>query len=152
MQSANRFHQESGRYQKHRYSNADCREFTVACSNPTGDAVVLGNYNALYIFTKNKDSMSWEDKGVTKVENMYSVTAMDWKPDGDKLAVGTLCGVVDLYDICVKRTMYKGGFEMTYVSHSQVIVKRMDTNMRIVVRSQYGREILKTNVLLKSSR
>lgn len=36
--------------------------------------------------------MSWEDKGVTKVENMYSVTAMDWKPDGDKLAVGTLCG------------------------------------------------------------
>ena len=105
---------------------------------------------------------------------MYSVTAMDWKPDGDKLAVGTLCGeisipvsescskrfhkycvclyqlgVVDLYDICVKRTMYKGGFEMTYVSHSQVIVRRVENNMRIIVRSQYGREILKTNIYKK---
>eukprot|EP00597_Dinobryon_sp_UTEXLB2267_P013909 CAMPEP_0170126096 /NCGR_PEP_ID=MMETSP0020_2-20130122/19456_1 /TAXON_ID=98059 /ORGANISM="Dinobryon sp., Strain UTEXLB2267" /LENGTH=1612 /DNA_ID=CAMNT_0010358929 /DNA_START=619 /DNA_END=5457 /DNA_ORIENTATION=- len=127
----------------------DCREFTAAATNPTGDAVVLGNYNSLFIFTRNKDTMSWEDKGITKVENMYSVTAMDWKPDGDKLAVGTLCGVADLYDICVKRTMYKGGFEMTYVSHSQVIVRRVENNMRIIIRSQYGREILKTNIYKK---
>ena len=27
---------------------------------------------------------------------MYSVTAMDWKPDGDKLAVGTLCGKISI--------------------------------------------------------
>lgn len=60
-----------------------------------------------------------------------------------------LPGVVDLYDICVKRTMYKGGFEMTYVSHSQVIVRRVENNMRIIVRSQYGREILKTNIYKK---
>ncbi len=124
----------------------DCREFTSGTANPTGDAVILGNFNALYTFTKNKDTMSWENKGVTNVENMYSVTAMDWKPDGDKLAVGTLCGIVDLYDICVKRTMYKGGFELTYVSHSQVIVRQVETNLRIVIRSQYGREILKTNI------
>jgi intraflagellar transport protein 172 len=126
--------------------NPECKEFTVARSNPTGDAVVLGNFNSIFVFTRNKDSMSWEDKGPTRVENMYSVTAMDWKPDGDKLAVGTLCGVVDLYDICVRRTMYKGGFELTYVSHSQVIVRQVETNMRIVVRSQYGREIGKTNI------
>lgn len=125
---------------------ADCKEFTSATSNPTGDAVVLGNFHSLYTFTKNKDTMSWENKGATVVDNMYSVTAMDWKPDGDKLAVGTLCGVVDLYDICVKRTMYKGGFELTYVSHSQVIVRQVETNLRIVIRSQYGREILKTNI------
>jgi intraflagellar transport protein 172 len=124
----------------------ECREFTAATSNPTGDAVILGNFNSLYTFTKNKDTMSWENKGITNVENMYSVTTMDWKPDGDKLAVGTLCGIVDLYDICVKRTMYKGGFELTYVSHSQVIVRQVETNLRIVIRSQYGREILKTNI------
>ena len=129
--------------------NPDCKEFTSACSNPTGDAVVLGNFNALFVFTRNKDTMSWEEKGVTKVDNMYSVTAMDWKPDGDKLAVGTLCGVVDLYDVCIRRTMFKGGFELTYVSHSQVIVRQVETNMRIVVRSQYGREILKTNIFKK---
>lgn len=49
------------------YICLDCREFTAASTNPTGDAVVLGNYNALFIFTRNKDTMSWEDKGVTKV-------------------------------------------------------------------------------------
>ena len=129
--------------------NPDCKEFTLASSNPTGDAVVLGNFNSLYIFTKNRDTMSWEEKGITKIDNMYSVTAMDWKPDGDKLAVGTLCGVVDLYDVCIRRTMFKGGFELTYVSHSQVIVRQIETNMRIVVRSQYGREILKTNIYKK---
>lgn len=126
--------------------NPECREFTSACTNPTGDAVALGNFNSLYIYTRNKDTMGWEEKSVTRVDNMYSVTAMDWKPDGDKLAVGNLCGVVDLYDVCVKRTMYKGGFELTYVSHSQVIVRQVETNMRIVLRSQYGCEILKTNI------
>lgn len=126
--------------------NPDCKEFTAAATNPTGDAVALGNFNSLFVYTRNKDTMGWEEKSVTKVDNMYSVTAMDWKPDGDKLAIGTLCGVVDMYDICVKRTMYKGGFELTYVSHSQVIVRQVETNMRIVVRSQYGCEILKTNI------
>lgn len=126
--------------------NPECKEFTVAVANPTGDSVVFGNFNSLYIFTRNKDTMSWEEKTPTKVDNMYSVTAMGWKPDGDKLAVGTLCGFLDLYDICVRRTMYKGGFELTYVSHSQVIVRQVETNTRIVVRSQYGREIIKTNI------
>lgn len=127
-------------------NDPDCHEFTAASSNPSGDAVVVGNFNSLYIYTRNKDTMGWEEHGQTKVENMYSVTALDWKSDGDKLAVGTLCGVVDLYDICVKRSMYKGGFELTYVSHSQVIIRKLDTNMRIVVRSQFGCEILKTNI------
>ena len=124
----------------------NCREFTACVSNPTGDAVVLGNFNSMYTFSRNKDTMGWEEKSITKVNNMYSVTAIDWKSDGGKLAVGTLCGVVDLYDVCVKRSMYKGGFELTYVSHSQVIVRHVDTNARIVVKSQYGCEILKTNI------
>jgi intraflagellar transport protein 172 len=142
------FYDEDGG-EEHMFDHSDdpnCKEFTAAVTNPTGDAVVLGNFNSLYVYTRNKDTMGWEEKGITRVENMYSVTALDWKSDGDKVAVGTLCGVVDLYDVCVRRSMYKGGFEMTYVSHSQVIVRHVDTNMRIVVRSQYGLEISKTNI------
>ena len=127
-------------------SDEQCHEFTVASANPTGDAVVMGNYDSLYIFTRNKDTMGWEEKGVTRVENMYTVTTLGWKCDGDKLAVGNITGIVDLYDVCVKRVLHKGGFELTYVSHSQVIVRQVDTNTRIVVRSQYNCEILKTNV------
>ncbi len=57
-----------------------------------------------------------------QIENLYSVTAMEWKADGSKLAVGTLCG-----DACLRRHRYKGAFEFTYVSKSQVIVKRLSS-------------------------
>ena len=127
-------------------SDPQCHEFTVASANPTGDAVVVGNFDSLYVFTRNKDTMGWEEKGITRVENMYTVTTLGWKCDGDKLAVGNITGIVDLYDVCVKRVMHKGGFELTYVSHSQVIVRQVDTNTRIVVRSQYNCEIVKTNI------
>jgi intraflagellar transport protein 172 len=126
--------------------DSTCKEFSAGVSNPTGDAVVLGNFNSFYVYCRNKDSMLWEEKGVTRVENMYSVTAVDWKSDGGRVALGTLCGIVDMYDVCVKRSSYKDGFEMTYVSHSQVIVRKVDTNAKIVVRSQYGFEIMKTNI------
>ena len=45
----------------------------------------------------------------------------------------------------MKKALFKGGFEPTYVSHSQVIVRHV-SNMRIVVRSQFGKEILRTNI------
>lgn len=125
-------------------SDSNCREFTTAISNPTGDAVVLGNFNSFHTFAKNKGTMEWEEKGVTTVENMYSVTALDWNSDGSKIAVGTLCGIVDLYDVCVNRIMFKGGFELTHVSHSQAIIRHIETNNRLVLRSKY--EILKTNL------
>lgn len=122
------------------------QETSAAVCNPTGDVVVLGGFDALLTVVKNKDSMSWDVDAVTTVENMYSVTTMDWKPDGDRLAVGNVCGVVNLYDISIKRALYKGGFELTYVSVSQVIVRQLESNLRIVLRSQYGREITKTNI------
>lgn len=143
-----RFYDEDGgeEYSFDHSRDVGCREFTCAISNPTGDSIVLGNFDSIYTYSRNKDTMGWESKGMTKVENMFSVTAMDWKSDGGSLAVGTITGVVDLYDICVRRAMLKGGFEITYVSQSQVIVRQIDNNMRMAIKSQYGCEILKTNV------
>lgn len=51
-----------------------------------------------------------------------------------------------MYDACVKRHMYKGKFEFTYVSKSAVIVKTLKTGMRIVLKSVYGYEIEKINI------
>ena len=62
-----------------------------------------------------------------QIENLYSVTAVGWKADGSRLAVGNLCGGVDLFDACLRRHRYKAAFEFTYVSKSQVIVKRLAT-------------------------
>ncbi len=36
------------------------------------------------------------------------------------MVVGTVCGGVDLYDACVKKLRFKGAYDFTYVSESQV--------------------------------
>lgn len=77
---------------------------------------------------------------------MYTVTALSWKCDGSRLTVGSLCGAVDMYDACIRRVRYKGRFEFTYVSASSVIVKRLSTGARIVLKSHFGYEVEKINV------
>ena len=64
-----------------------------------------------------------------QVEHLYTVTALDWKPDGSRLTLVNLCGSVDLLDACLRRHRYKGSFEFTYVSSSQVIVKRLSSGV-----------------------
>lgn len=41
-----------------------------------------------------------------QVENFYTTTSLSWKPDGSRLAVGSLTGCVDLYDACIKKYKY----------------------------------------------
>ena len=55
-------------------------------------------------------------------------------------------GAVDAYDACLRRYRYKGKFEFTYVSLSQVIVKRLQTGTRIVLKSHFQYEIVKINI------
>jgi len=123
-----------------------CKEFTSACFNPTGESVVVGNYDRFYTYALDPRTGIWEEVGVKEVQNMYSVTALSWKPDGSRLALGSLCGILDLYDACIRRCRYKGKFEFTYVSLSQVIVKRLNTGTRNLIRSQFGCEITKINI------
>lgn len=40
------------------------------------------------------------------------------------LCQGTLCGGVELFDCCLRRTNYKNKFEITYVSLNQVKAPR----------------------------
>lgn len=54
--------------------------------------------------SNNNRAGTWEEAGIRNVENMYTVTALGWRADGSRLAVGSLCGSVDIYDACVKRT------------------------------------------------
>ena len=62
---------------------------------------------------------------------------MAWKHDGSKIAIGSLCGSVDNFDVSLKKSRYKGKFEFTYVSLSQVIVQRLESQQKIVLKSQY---------------
>ncbi len=53
---------------------------------------------------------------------------------------------MDVFDVCLKKSKYKGKFEFTYVSLSQVIVKRIENGQRIVLKSNQGHEISKINI------
>ena len=129
------------------YSNEpSCREFSCAVFNPTGEALCVGNFDSFYVFALNHRTGAWEDVGIKHVPNLYSVTSLAWKRDGSRVAVGALAGVCDVYDACVRRSRYKGKFEFTYVSLSQVIVKRLSNGGRIVLKSLFGCEITKINI------
>lgn len=105
--------------QRFDYTNDEkVREFTVAAFNPSGETVVLGNFNRFYTYNYNQKRTQWEEIGVQNIENYYTVTALCWKNDGSKLVTGSLCGSFDLYDASMKKIKYKGKFELNYVSPS----------------------------------
>ena len=79
------------------------RDYTQAAFNPSGDCVVLGAYNTLQILLYNHQRGSWEDAGHKKIENLYAVSALEWKPDGSTLVVGNVAGCVDCWEACVKK-------------------------------------------------
>ena len=82
--------------------------FTCAAFNPSGETVVVGNFDKFFSFNFNKKTLDWNENPAKVVPNMYTVSSCGWKPDGSRLAIGTLCGAVDLYDACVKRTNFRG--------------------------------------------
>lgn len=107
----------------------------VAMSSPSGQCVVVGSYDRLRVYNLNVRRGFWEEAARKDIINLYTASALCWKPDGSKLAVGSLCGAVELFECCLKRTIHKGKFEFVYVSPSQVIVTALATGLRIIVRS-----------------
>ena len=121
---------------------ADEREFSAAARSPSGQSVVLGSYGRLRVFNFQVRRGSWEEAPAKEVESLYGVAKLEWKPDGSRLTLGSLCGAVEEYDCCLRRNVHRGKFEFTYVGPSHVIVKRLSTGKRIGLKS-YSDEIQK---------
>ena len=112
------YDQQGNRLQNFDYSNdPKTKDFTLACPNPSGDTIVLGNFNRFFVYTYNRRTRMWEELAIKNIENYYTVTAFCWKNDGSKLVSGNLCGSVDIFDVSMKKVRYKG-FELNYVSPS----------------------------------
>ena len=60
-------------------SDDKVKDFTCAAFNPSGDAVVVGNFNRFFCYA-NRDG-DWEEVMNKEVDNLYTVTALGWKPD-----------------------------------------------------------------------
>lgn len=127
-------------------SDDKVKEFTSVAMSPSGQCAILGNWNRFYVYGYDVHSKTWEESSKRDIENLFSVTALAWKPDGSQLSVGALCGVVDVYDACLKRCRYRGKYEFTYVSRSQVLVKRLSSGAVINLKSSHGHEITSIDV------
>ncbi|KAK7792281.1 hypothetical protein R5R35_013312 [Gryllus longicercus] len=118
------------------------KEFTVACCSPSGQAVMVGSFDRVRVFSWSPRKSMWEENEPREIQHLYSITALGWKRDGSRVAVGTLCGAVELFESVLRRTVWKNKFEMTYVGPSQVLVKPLAPGSRgVILKSQYGYEI-----------
>ncbi|XP_072536228.1 intraflagellar transport protein 172 homolog isoform X2 [Salminus brasiliensis] len=124
-------------------------EFTVATASPSGQSIVLGSYDRLRVFNWSPRRGAWDEASSKEIPNLYTITALAWKKDGSRLCAGTLCGGVEQFDCCLRRSIYKNKFEMTYVGLSQVIVKNLSTGTRVVLKSHYGYEIDEVKIMGK---
>ncbi|XP_037837544.1 intraflagellar transport protein 172 homolog [Kryptolebias marmoratus] len=123
------------------------REFTVGVSSPSGQSVVFGSFDRLRVFNWALRRGMWDEAKPKEISNLYTITSLAWKRDGSRLCAGTLCGGVELFDCCLRRTIYKNKFEMTYVGLSQVIVRNLSTRTRVVLKSYYGYEIEEVKIM-----
>lgn len=125
------------------------KELTVAVASPSGQSVVVGSHDRLRILNWSPRRGLWEEAKPKDIPNLYSITTLAWKRDGSRLCAGTLCGGVEQFDCCLRRSLYKNKFEMTYVGPSQVIVKNLSTGTRVVLKSHYGYEVDEVKVMGK---
>ncbi|CAH2245239.1 intraflagellar transport 172 homolog [Pelobates cultripes] len=125
------------------------KEFTTAATSPSGQSVVVGSYDRLRVLNWSSRKSLWEEARPKEIANLYTITALAWKKDGSRLCAGTLCGGVEQFDCCLRRTIYKNKFEMTYVGPSQVIVKNLSSGTRVVLKSFYGYELDEVKILGK---
>ncbi|XP_078397553.1 intraflagellar transport protein 172 homolog isoform X1 [Cetorhinus maximus] len=125
------------------------KEFTVAATSPSGQSVVIGSYDRLRVLNWSPRRNAWDESRPKEIPNLYTITALAWKKDGSRLCAGTLCGGVEQFDCCLRRSIYKNKFEMTYVGLSQVIVRNLSTGTRVVLKSHYGYEIDEVKIMGK---
>jgi intraflagellar transport protein 172 len=138
---------QGGQAQSFDYSSDEkMKEFSCCGVSPSGQTVVLGNYDKFYTYVFNLGKEIWEEAGVTRVDNLYTVTAARWKSDGARLCTGSLCGAIDLYDACMRKYTYRGKYEFTYTSPSSAIIKKLSNGARMALKSKHGCEIKKINI------
>uniref|UniRef100_A0A7N8X0V8 Intraflagellar transport 172 n=1 Tax=Mastacembelus armatus TaxID=205130 RepID=A0A7N8X0V8_9TELE len=100
------------------------KEFTVAATSPSGQSVVFGSFDR-------------------------SVQGLLGKKQIKLHVVFIICSLLELFDCCLRRAIYKNKFEMTYVGLSQVIVRNLSTGTRVVLKSYYGYEIEEVKIMGK---
>ena len=118
------------------------------CCSPSGQALCLGSFDRIRVFSWSARKNLWEENASKEIKYVYSITSLAWKKDGSRVAAGSLCGGVELFESVLKRAVWKNKFEMTYVGPSQVLVKPLTKGARgVILKSVYGYEITDVRIM-----
>lgn len=142
-------------------------EYNIAASSANGRTVAVGSFNKLRLFTWNSRQKVWTEMATKEMKNLYSMTALAWKQDSSRcvfvsleygqvlaiiinkqmlkhvrLAVGSLCGAVLVFEAIMRRTVWRDKYEVIYVAPNQVLIKPLNGNSELVsIMSKYDTEI-----------
>lgn len=61
---------------------AKAREPYVAVASPGGQAIAIGGYDLIQIYTFSPREKRWSEGPSKTIENLYIVTSMAWRRDG----------------------------------------------------------------------
>ena len=79
------------------------KEFTVMSVSPSGQALCVGSFDRLRLYSWSPRKNLWEENRSKEFKYLYSITAMAWKKDGSRIAIGSLCGGVEMLESVLKR-------------------------------------------------
>ncbi len=111
------------------------KDFTICKVNSTYEMVALANYDKIFIYTYNIKLKKWEESCIVNIENYYSITALCWKQDFGILITGSLCGSLDMFESCIKKSIIGDNFELTYISLSQIIIMDTEKAKRMMIKT-----------------
>ncbi|XP_018787824.1 PREDICTED: intraflagellar transport protein 172 homolog [Bactrocera latifrons] len=133
------------------YSRND-REITVAAASPNGQAVAFGSYDKIRIFTWSPRLADWNESATKEINHFYTVTCVQWRRDGARLAIASVTGAVILFESVLKRTIWQDKFELIFVAPSQLLVKSLqDPAEQMTIESQLGLEIDDVRIMGKDN-
>jgi intraflagellar transport protein 172 len=67
------------------YSRDDLeKEFTVACASFNGQAVAVGSFDKMRIFSFSPRQNTWNEAVTKEIPNLYTITNMSWRRDGSR--------------------------------------------------------------------
>lgn len=135
------------------YSRNDTeRDFNIAASSPNGQAVAFGGFDRIRIYSWSPRLSAWSESATKEIEHMYSVSALTWRKDGAKLAIGSVSGTVVLFESVLKRTIWQDKFELVFVAPSQLLVKSLqEPSEQMTIQSQLGLEIDDVRIMGKDN-
>eukprot|EP01083_Nonionella_stella_P191049 707384_1 len=132
---------ENGQIKQHFEQNDDVKLIQCAAMSPSGQNVVFGGFNCLFVLSYNRKSKEWLKGFTYNIDNVGAITSIQWKYDGSKLSVSSMIGTVDLYGACLKKYKYSDRFSIVYTALNAAMIVDRFSDDKMSINTSLASEI-----------